>query len=145
MSPNTTLAPSATSVRTCEAPIPRAPPLISATFPANRSATAILLSCWFVSAPYVPEAMYRHSFSKAARHRLAVASGRPRPRPTQCAVTAGGSLNCLPRLKIDPKALFLVRPPENCEAGDQPADTPRQQYEECRPVFPAAGRFERDH
>src|SRR5271156_6682410 len=35
MSPNTTLAPSATSVRTCEAPIPSAP------FPANRSATGI--------------------------------------------------------------------------------------------------------
>lgn len=44
MSPKTTLAPSATSDRTCDAPMPRAPPLTRATFPANRSATAFLPS-----------------------------------------------------------------------------------------------------
>src|SRR5271166_3955688 len=56
MSPNTTLAPSATIIRTCEAPIPRAPPLTSATFPANRSATAYPLSCRCALGPeYVVE------------------------------------------------------------------------------------------
>src|SRR5262249_32616976 len=36
MSPITTLAPSSTSIRACSAPIPRAPPLMSATLPSTR-------------------------------------------------------------------------------------------------------------
>src|SRR4051794_17183872 len=39
MSPMTTFAPSATSIRACAAPIPRAPPLISATFSSTRPMT----------------------------------------------------------------------------------------------------------
>ncbi len=35
-SPKTTRAPSATKCRTCDLPIPRAPPVISATFPSSR-------------------------------------------------------------------------------------------------------------
>src|SRR5271168_2411963 len=41
MSPKTTLAPSSTSARTSEAPMPRAPPLTTATLPANRPAIEI--------------------------------------------------------------------------------------------------------
>src|SRR4051794_34161480 len=36
MSPITTLAPSATNRRACDSPCPRAPPLMSATFPSSR-------------------------------------------------------------------------------------------------------------
>src|ERR1700738_1377628 len=44
MSPITTLAPSATSSRASSAPIPRAPPLISATLPSTRPGRSIAAS-----------------------------------------------------------------------------------------------------
>src|SRR3954463_3382485 len=47
MSPMTTLPPSATSIRACAAPIPRAPPLMSATLPSTRPmrCSPLSLSC----------------------------------------------------------------------------------------------------
>src|SRR5271168_1823541 len=83
MSPNTTLAPSATSVRTCEAPIPRAPPLISATFPANRSATALSYRVGATSpSPYIHVRTYDESLADSAsgcRVRRSAASGLEAP------------------------------------------------------------------
>src|SRR5882757_800936 len=45
MSPITTLAPSATNSRACDAPMPLAPPLISATFPSTRPMTGQVIGC----------------------------------------------------------------------------------------------------